>query len=61
MFSVKYVAALLLVLAAPASAFIPITNGPTLDAKKGKIAGIGGLDGPKPLTFGGHGLGQGRR
>eukprot|EP00579_Thalassiosira_antarctica_P007965 CAMPEP_0201881966 /NCGR_PEP_ID=MMETSP0902-20130614/12714_1 /ASSEMBLY_ACC=CAM_ASM_000551 /TAXON_ID=420261 /ORGANISM="Thalassiosira antarctica, Strain CCMP982" /LENGTH=104 /DNA_ID=CAMNT_0048410297 /DNA_START=41 /DNA_END=355 /DNA_ORIENTATION=- len=47
------IAAILLV--AQASAFIPITNGPTLDAKKGKIAGIGGMDGPKPPTLGGVG------
>jgi len=44
-----------ILLAAQASAFVPITNGPTLDAKKGKIAGIGGMDGPKPVTLGGAG------
>ncbi|KAL3776428.1 hypothetical protein ACHAWO_007844 [Cyclotella atomus] len=38
-----------------ASAFIPVTNGPTLDQKQGKIAGIGGLEGPKPPTSGGIG------
>ena len=47
--------AVTVLLAAPLSAFVPVTNGPTLDAKQGKIAGIGGIDGPKPLTSGGIG------
>ncbi|KAL7540189.1 hypothetical protein ACHAXR_009925 [Thalassiosira sp. AJA248-18] len=44
-----------IVVAQTASAFVPITAGPSLDAKKGKIAGIGGMDGPKPPTSGGVG------
>lgn len=47
--------ALTALLAGHSSAFVPVTNGPTLDAKQGKIAGIGGIDGPKPVTSGGIG------
>ena len=56
----KVVAALLLA-AHSAAAFappvmlIPITNSPSLDSEKGKAAGIGGLSGPKPPSFGGIG------
>ena len=65
MFSTKLIiAASLLLLVSYASAtlshstpvaFIPITSGPTLDEKKAKIAGIGGVDGIKPIKFGGIG------
>ena len=44
-----------ILLMAQTSAFVPITSGPSLDQKQGKIAGIGGLDGPKPPTAGGIG------
>mmetsp|Transcript_4719 Transcript_4719/g.11890 ORF Transcript_4719/g.11890 Transcript_4719/m.11890 type:complete len:104 (-) Transcript_4719:299-610(-) len=49
------IAATLLVVVQRTSAFVPVTAGPSLDAKQGKIAGIGGIDGPKPLTIGGIG------
>jgi hypothetical protein len=39
-FILKLISAALL-LVSLTSAFIPVTNGPTLDAKQGKIAGIG--------------------
>mmetsp|Transcript_33872 Transcript_33872/g.64474 ORF Transcript_33872/g.64474 Transcript_33872/m.64474 type:complete len:105 (+) Transcript_33872:183-497(+) len=49
---IKCIVAFLL-LAQTASAFVPVTAGPSLDAKKGKIAGIGGIEGPKPIAIGG--------
>mmetsp|Transcript_13067 Transcript_13067/g.19691 ORF Transcript_13067/g.19691 Transcript_13067/m.19691 type:complete len:102 (+) Transcript_13067:115-420(+) len=49
---IKCIVAFLL-LAQTASAFVPVTAGPSLDAKKGKIAGIGGIEGPKPISNGG--------
>ena len=56
---VKCILAAILLVATQVSAFapmiIPISNGPTLDAKQGKIAGIGGLNGPKPTGNGGIG------
>lgn len=51
---VKCIIAVLLV-AQTASAFIPVTSGPTLSQEQGKAAGIGGLNGPKGLTSGGVG------
>lgn len=55
MFSVVKFIIAVIVVAQTASAFVPITAGPSLDAKKGKIAGIGGMDGPKPPSSGGVG------
>ena len=50
----KCIIAVLLV-AQTASAFIPVTSGPTLNQEQGKIAGIGGIGGPKPMSSGGVG------
>lgn len=50
----KCIIAVLLV-AQTVSAFIPVTSGPTLNQEQGKIAGIGGIDGPKPMSSGGVG------
>eukprot|EP00584_Thalassiosira_punctigera_P008981 CAMPEP_0172525776 /NCGR_PEP_ID=MMETSP1067-20121228/788_1 /TAXON_ID=265564 ORGANISM="Thalassiosira punctigera, Strain Tpunct2005C2" /NCGR_SAMPLE_ID=MMETSP1067 /ASSEMBLY_ACC=CAM_ASM_000444 /LENGTH=97 /DNA_ID=CAMNT_0013309119 /DNA_START=79 /DNA_END=372 /DNA_ORIENTATION=+ len=55
MFSVVKFFMAVLLLAQTALAFVPVTAGPSLDQKKGKIAGIGGIDGPKPVTIGGMG------
>jgi hypothetical protein len=50
----KFITASIL-LAAQTTAFVPVTSGPSLNQQQGKIAGIGGIDGPKPPTSGGIG------
>ena len=53
--SIFVVLSTILISTTMSTAFVPINAGPSLDAKKAKIAGIGGEDGIKEIKMGGIG------